>query len=105
MHNYIDIVFDGPPGHESGRFIEVENSKGSSIKFGEWIRRRDGYWVIRLRVGNIENAAKALVDKLRVIENSDAYKRIWPFLYTHGCSYDGPNYKQEIDDLERTLNV
>jgi len=44
----IDIVFDGPPSHESGRFVEVENSKGESIKFGEWIERDDGYWVLRI---------------------------------------------------------
>lgn len=29
---YIDIVFDGPPAHESGRFIEVENAAGASIR-------------------------------------------------------------------------
>jgi len=46
--SYIDIVFDGPPSHEPGRFVEVENSEGVSIKFGEWVRRPDGYWVLRL---------------------------------------------------------
>lgn len=44
---YIDVVFDGPPGNESGRFVEVEDSKGSSINIGEWIHRPDGYWVLR----------------------------------------------------------
>jgi len=43
----IDIVFDGPPSHESGRFVEVEDSSGRSIRFGEWIKRDDGYWVLR----------------------------------------------------------
>ena len=32
----IRIVFDGPPSHESGRFVEVENEKGEGIRFGEW---------------------------------------------------------------------
>jgi hypothetical protein len=45
----IDIVFDGPPSHQSGRFIEVEDASGRSIKFGEWVHRSDGYWVLRLR--------------------------------------------------------
>lgn len=36
---YIDIVFDGPPSHESGRFIEVENAQGASIRVGKWVRR------------------------------------------------------------------
>ena len=44
---YIDIVFDGPPSHESGRFVEVESPPGTSISFGEWVRRDDGYWVLR----------------------------------------------------------
>lgn len=45
---HIDIVFDGPPSHESGRFIEVENDQRHSIRFGEWIDRGDGYWVLRI---------------------------------------------------------
>jgi hypothetical protein len=46
---FVDIVFDGPPSHESGRFVEVENDKLQSISFGEWIERDDGYWVLRIR--------------------------------------------------------
>jgi len=45
----IDIVFDAAPGRECGRFVEVENSEGESISFGEWIHREDGYWVLRFR--------------------------------------------------------
>ena len=44
----IDIVFDGPPAHESGRFVEVEDKDGKSISVGEWIQRSDGYWVLRI---------------------------------------------------------
>jgi hypothetical protein len=45
----IDIVFDGPPSHESGRFIEIEDSRShKSIKVGEWIDRGDGTWALRL---------------------------------------------------------
>jgi hypothetical protein len=45
---YIDVVFDGPPGHESGRFIEAEAPDGSSVNFGRWVQRDDGYWVLRI---------------------------------------------------------
>lgn len=48
--DYIDVVFDGPPGPEGGRFVEVEDSTGKSIQAGNWIQRADGYWV--LRIGN-----------------------------------------------------
>lgn len=46
----IDVVFDGPPGPESGRFVEVEDKDGKSIRRGEWLQRDDGYWVLRFRV-------------------------------------------------------
>lgn len=45
----IDVVFDGPPSHESGRFVEVEDMQGRSINAGEWIDRKDGFWALRLR--------------------------------------------------------
>lgn len=46
---YVDIVFDGPPSHEGGRFIEVEDSAGRSINFARWVKRDDGYWVLRIK--------------------------------------------------------
>lgn len=45
---YIDIVFDRPPGPDAPRFIEVEDHEGKSIKFGEWVKRPDGVWALRL---------------------------------------------------------
>ena len=42
----IRIVFDGPPGPEAGRFVEVENEQGQSIKFSEWVEGKDGYWYL-----------------------------------------------------------
>ena len=47
MKQAINIIFDGPPSHESGRFVEVETDDGKSINAGEWIER-DGYWVLRI---------------------------------------------------------
>ena len=45
---HIDIVFDGPPSHESGRFVEVEDADGKNISIGEWIETEGGrYWVLR----------------------------------------------------------
>jgi len=46
--DYIDIVFDGPPAPESGRFIEVEDASGASISVGQWVQRPDGYWALRI---------------------------------------------------------
>lgn len=44
----VDVVFDGPPGPEGGRFVEVENTKGRSVKVGEWGQRVDGFWALRI---------------------------------------------------------
>jgi hypothetical protein len=46
--DYIDIVFDGPPSPEGPRFVEVEDPRGKSINFGEWVQRPDGYWAHRI---------------------------------------------------------
>lgn len=46
--DFIDIVFDGPPGHKAGRFVEVEDSEHRSIRVGEWHQRDEDYWVLRI---------------------------------------------------------
>jgi hypothetical protein len=49
MPKFIDIVFDGPPGPEGGRFIEVEDEQGRSINAGTWVSRPGTpMWVLRL---------------------------------------------------------
>lgn len=45
----VDIVFDGPPAHESGRFVEVERtSNGHGVSIGRWHERDDGLWALRI---------------------------------------------------------
>ncbi len=44
----INVIFDGPPSHESGRFVEVETDDGKSINAGEWLKRPDGLWALRI---------------------------------------------------------
>jgi hypothetical protein len=36
---YIDIVFDGPPGPDAPRFVEIEDDQRRSIQYGQWIQR------------------------------------------------------------------
>ena len=46
--DYIDVVFDGPPSHVSGRFVEVESPANRGVKLGEWVQ--DGeWWRLRFR--------------------------------------------------------
>jgi hypothetical protein len=47
-NKFIDIVFDGPPGHDAGRFVEVEDADGCSIAIGEWVEREGGLWALRI---------------------------------------------------------
>ena len=54
--DYVDIVFDGPPGPDGPRFVEVEDSRGRSINFGEWVERPDGYWALRIPANARQNA-------------------------------------------------
>lgn len=53
MREFIDIVFDGE-GPES-RFVEVEDERGFSIAVGEWLKRPDGYWALRLTSAAFDN--------------------------------------------------
>jgi hypothetical protein len=59
--SYVDIVFDGPPGPESGRFIEVEDDQRRSINLGEWVRRDDGYWALRIAYYKLTEELVALL--------------------------------------------
>lgn len=48
MTKHIDVVFDGPPNPDGPRFIEVETDAGISTSLGEWVKRPDGYWALRI---------------------------------------------------------
>lgn len=67
-YQYIDIVFDGPPGPESGRFVEVENEQGQSISTGEWVDpatnpdEMNMLWRLRLKVKPGLNALAAKIN-------------------------------------------
>jgi len=48
MNQAINIIFDGPPRPESGRFVEVETDEGKGLNVGEWIDKGDGLWALRI---------------------------------------------------------
>jgi len=62
---HVDIVFDGPPGPEGNRFIEVEDASGRSIAFGEWIERQDRRWVLRITAADFQKPRR-IVDVAEV---------------------------------------
>lgn len=73
----IDIVFDGPPAPESGRFVEVEDTNtGRSVARGQWVQRSDGYWALRMLD---PNALMDESDHLRArVAELEAALRTWP---------------------------
>ena len=48
MEKPINIIFDGPPSHESGRLVNVETDDGVPINAGKWIEREGGLWSLRI---------------------------------------------------------
>jgi methionine-rich copper-binding protein CopC len=46
----IRIVFDGSPGPEMPRLVEVEDAQGRSITVGEWVRRSKDRHELRIRL-------------------------------------------------------
>ena len=62
----INIIFDGPPSHESGRFIEVETDDGVGI--GEQIAE------LKARVADLESEVKRLHEEARDL-NAELQKR------------------------------
>lgn len=48
MHKYIDIVFAGEQDSPDCTFVEVEDERGFSVRVGEWVRRPDGYYALRI---------------------------------------------------------
>lgn len=48
----VRVIFDGPPSHESGRFVECEDEQGRGIKAGEWKELENGLWELRIEVAN-----------------------------------------------------
>lgn len=73
--NYIDIVFDGPPSHEAGRFVEVENEQGQSINAGEWIAPGEDsdFPLWRLRI-NTERGMSSMAERIHNISTSKGFK-------------------------------
>lgn len=73
---FVDIVFDGPPGPESGRFVECEDPQGRGMRAGEWIDRGNGLWALRIPLFPAQADAQRLREALR------------PFAATHCFDHD-----------------
>lgn len=92
---YVDVVFDGPPDHEAGRFVEVEKADGSGVKLGNWVQRDDGYWALRITREDVERALCDTAEPTEA-EVEVGAKEIWRWFvgsnlegfYRHAYAYD-----------------
>ena len=46
---------------------------------------------------------KHLTEKIRSVENDNAYKSVWVSYLEHGGQYDGPNWHKELLEAEEVL--
>lgn len=63
---YIDIVFTNPPGPQGCEFVEVENPDGKPISVGTWLKRADGYTILRIYNKADNNDVLAFQEKFSV---------------------------------------
>ena len=47
MSKYIDFVMTVLPGPE-GEFVELEDDQGHGLNLGEWVKRDDGLFALRI---------------------------------------------------------
>jgi hypothetical protein len=56
----INIIFDGPPGPDGPRFVEVEDDQGNSIRIGDWAEyqpegyEHEGFWKLRISLAELK---------------------------------------------------
>jgi len=93
MSDFIDIVFDSWPmdPSEDGRFVEVEDATRHSISHGEWVRRDDGYVVLRIPSQAAE--IQALRDRVAELEKDASEARdtadLLDFYFNHHINAGG----------------
>lgn len=82
MSDKVYVIFDGPPGHDSGEFIEVEDETGMSIKPGDlgemaWSKAKTaGYYRLGpfWRIDYSEDLKEAEAKIERLIKAGDVLK-------------------------------
>ena len=64
-HRILDVVFDGPPGPEAGRFVEVEDEREHGVSVGQWVDRGNGLWALRIIVAANSTEIQSMVSEIR----------------------------------------
>ncbi len=72
----IHLVFDGPPEHVAGRFVEAENSAGESISVGRWEQRGEYWHLIIPRAAEVERVKRLekVAEAAKVIRDYESFE-------------------------------
>ncbi len=109
---FINIVFDGPPSHESGRFVEVEDDAGRGMRVGEWVEAAP-YWKLRIptlraeitRLSGVTGCCAECESKAREIERLKESLASWCESYGTGREFpfvkDCPRCPADEDERYR----
>jgi len=73
----IFVVFDGPPSHNSCRFVETESPSGQGISVGEWIERADGYWALKIPVSGAKRIAELEHERDRLRQRAENLQQLY----------------------------
>lgn len=97
----LHFVCDGPPSHESGRFVELEDGHGRGLGIGDWRKRDDGLWALVVpygvresasvdaRLASIKETARGLFASRRVVLVNSAFDQAEHFEETFERRYGG----------------
>lgn len=94
MTKYIDFLCDGPPSHESGRFVELENANGHSIGIGEWVDREHGFCALRVQTYLPELLSE--IERLQRIEEAANLMRSAVALPRYDYETPGPEMPEIV---------
>lgn len=85
----LSIIFDGPPGAVSGRFVEVEDENGQSMNAGTWRERSAGLWSLDIDTEELERKRCRCKDECRdLLEEFADHITARDFLHLRGPSED-----------------
>lgn len=66
----IDVVFAETSEPNEVTFVEVEDENRKGVKVGKWVKRDDGYWVLRFQVASDDESPLIVNTQWRPMETA-----------------------------------
>lgn len=101
------IIFDGPSGHESGRFVEVEDAEGRGQRVGEWKERDGGLWALGpfVEAAQRDKLLEAVTPLMAFAEGyaCDCEARDGDGAVEHDCAPDAEEAREAVDEARAAI--